>query len=62
MTVYVYKFSKSITGDHESALEATKKSFVKLFKEIKNGETPTNLRTAALKIAYNEAGEYVSVS
>lgn len=51
----VYNFAKSITGDHDSALFATKKTFSILFNNIKNGENPTNLRTAALKIAYDEA-------
>lgn len=51
----VYNFAKSITGDHDSALAATKKTFVKLFNNIQNGEEPDNIRTAALKIAYDEA-------
>lgn len=51
----VYNFAKSITGDHDSALAATKKTFLKLFKNIQSGEDPVNLRTAALKIAYDEA-------
>lgn len=51
----VYNFAKSITGDHDSALAATKKTFLTLFKNIQNGDEPQNLRTAALKIAYDEA-------
>lgn len=51
----VYNFSKSITGDHDSALAATKKTFLTLFKNIQNGDEPSNIRTAALKIAYDEA-------
>lgn len=51
----VYNFAKSITGDHDTALAATKKTFMTLFKNIQNGEEPANLRTAALKIAYDEA-------
>lgn len=51
----VYNFAKSITGDHDSALFATKKTFSILFNNIKKGDEPTNLRTAALKIAYDEA-------
>ncbi|MBR3244322.1 MAG: hypothetical protein IKF90_16800 [Parasporobacterium sp.] len=51
----VYNFAKSITGDHDSALAATKKTFLTLFKNIQDGEEPANLRTAALKIAYDEA-------
>ena len=51
----VYNFAKSITGDHDSALAATKKTFLTLFKNIQNGDEPANLRTAALKIAYDEA-------
>ena len=51
----VYNFAKSITGDHDSALFATKKTFSILFNNIKRGDEPTNLRTAALKIAYDEA-------
>lgn len=51
----VYNFAKSITGDHDSALDATKKTFVTLFTRIQNGETPTNIRLSALKIAYDEA-------
>ena len=51
----VYNFAKSITGDHDTALDATKKTFVILFKNIQNGEEPTNIRLAALKIAYDEA-------
>ena len=51
----VYNFAKSITGDHDSALAATKKTFVKLFNNIKKGEEPDNFRTALLKVAYDEA-------
>ena len=51
----VYNFAKSITGDHDSALAATKKTFLTLFKNIQNGEEPQNIRTAALKLAYDEA-------
>lgn len=51
----VYNFAKSITGSHETALDATKKTFVILFNRIQKGETPTNIRLAALKIAYDEA-------
>lgn len=51
----VYNFAKSITGDHDSALDATKKTFVSLFTRIQEGETPTNIRLSALKIAYDEA-------
>ncbi len=51
----VYNFAKSITGDHDSALFATKKTFSVLFNNIKHGDEPANLRTAALKIAYDEA-------
>lgn len=50
----VYNFSKSITGDHDSALAATKKTFLTLFKDIQNGNEPSNIRTEALRIAYNE--------
>ena len=53
----VYSFAKSITGDHDSALAATKKTFLNLFRNIQNGEEPANLRTAALKLAYDEAYE-----
>lgn len=51
----VYNFAKSITGDHDTALAATKKTFVKLFNNIKKGEEPDNFRTALLKVAYDEA-------
>ncbi len=51
----VYNFAKSITGEHDSALFATKKTFSVLFNNIKRGDEPANLRTAALKIAYDEA-------
>ena len=51
----VYNFAKSITGNHETALEATKKTFIKLFTDIQNGDEPTNIRLAALKISYDEA-------
>ena len=51
----VYNFAKSITGDHDSALAATKKTFVKLFNNIKKGEEPDNFRTGLLKVAYDEA-------
>lgn len=51
----VYNFARSITGNHDTALDATKKTFVILVKNIQNGETPTNIRLAALKIAYDEA-------
>lgn len=56
----VYNFAKSITGDHDSALAATKKTFLTLFKNIQNGEEPANLRTAALKIAYDVAYQMAS--
>lgn len=51
----VYNFAKSITGDHDSAMNATKKTFVSLFTSIQNGDEPANIRLAALKIAYDEA-------
>lgn len=51
----VYNFAKSITGNHETALDATKKTFVILFNRIQKGETPANIRLSALKIAYDEA-------
>lgn len=51
----VLEFAESITGDHASALDVTKKTFVKLFSSIQGGQSPTNLRTAALKIAHDEA-------
>lgn len=51
----VYNFAKSITGDHDSALAATKKTFGKLVNNIKKGEEPENIRTSLLKIAYDEA-------
>ena len=51
----VYNFAKSITGNHESALDATKKTFVILFGRIQKGQEPSNIRLAALKIAYDEA-------
>lgn len=51
----VYNFSKSITGDHDSALAATKKTFGKLINNIKRGDEPKDVRTALLKIAYDEA-------
>lgn len=51
----VYNFAKSITGNHDTALEATKKTFVILFNRIQKGDEPTNIRLAALKIAYDEA-------
>lgn len=51
----VYNFAKSITGDHDTALDATKKTFVILFNNIQKGEEPTNIRLSALKIAYDEA-------
>lgn len=56
----VYNFAKSITGDHDSALAATKKTFLILFKNIQNGDEPANLRTAALKLAYDEAYKMVA--
>ncbi|MBR2696450.1 MAG: hypothetical protein IKE48_02975 [Parasporobacterium sp.] len=56
----VYNFAKSITGDHDSALAATKKTFLTLFKNIQNGEEPSNIRTAALKLAYDEAYKMAS--
>lgn len=51
----VYNFAKSITGNHDTALDATKRTFVILFNNIQKGETPTNIRLSALKIAYDEA-------
>lgn len=51
----IYNFSKSITGSHDSAMEATKKTFINLFTNIQNGETPDDVRLAALKIAYAES-------
>ncbi len=51
----VYNFAKSITGDHDSALAATKKTFGKLINNIKKGDEPKEIRTALLKIAYDEA-------
>lgn len=51
----VYNFAKSITGDHDTALAATKKTFVKMFNNIKRGENPDNIRTALLKVAYDES-------
>lgn len=51
----IYNFSKSITGDHDSAMNATKKTFINLFSNIQNGETPEDIRLAALKIAYDES-------
>ncbi|MGI6072035.1 MAG: RNA polymerase sigma factor [Lachnospiraceae bacterium] len=51
----IYSFAKSITGDHDLAMDATKKTFVDLFKNIQEGETPVNLRMAALKMVYDEA-------
>ena len=51
----VYDFAKSITGDHESALEATKQTFIKLFSLIQKGQSPTNIRSTALKLAHDEA-------
>lgn len=51
----VYSFAKSITGDHDSAMNATKRTFVNLFTNIQKGEEPANIRLAALKLAYDEA-------
>jgi len=51
----IYSFAKSITGDHDSAMDVTKKTFVSLFTDIQNGSEPQDIRLAALKIAYNEA-------
>ena len=51
----VYNFAKSITGDHDSAMNATKRTFVNLFTNIQKGEEPTNIRLTALKLAYDEA-------
>lgn len=51
----VLEFAESITGDHDSALDVTKKTFVKLFSSIQGGQSPVNLRLTALKIAHDEA-------
>ena len=51
----VYEFAKGITGDHDTAMKATKNTFIKLFKQIQSGDEPTNLRSAALKVCYDEA-------
>ena len=51
----VYNFAKSITGDHDSAMNATKRTFVNLFTNIQKGDEPANIRLAALKLAYDEA-------
>ncbi len=51
----VYEFAKSITGEHESALEATKQTFLAFFSGIQAGEEPTNIRSSLLKLAHDEA-------
>lgn len=51
----VYEFAKSITGEHESALEATKQTFLVFFSKIQAGEKPTNIRSSLLKLAHDEA-------
>ena len=51
----VLEFAESITGDHDSAMDVTKKTFVKLFSSIQGGESPLNIRLTDLKIAHDEA-------
>ena len=51
----IYNFSKSIIGDHDLSMDVTKRTFVKLFSGIQNGDEPANIRLAALKVAYDEA-------
>lgn len=51
----VYDFAKGITGNHDTAMQATKSTLSKLVQQIQNGSTPTNLHSEALKLAYDEA-------
>ena len=55
----VYDFAKSITGDHETALEATKQTFLAFFSDVQAGERPANIRSSLLKLAHDEACKIV---
>ena len=51
----VFGFTKSITGDDESAMTATKAAFLKFFKNVKEGHEPDDIRLDVMKLAYDEA-------
>lgn len=51
----VYDFAKGITGNHDTAMQATKDTLAKLVQQIKAGNTPANIHSEALKLAYDEA-------
>ena len=51
----VYEFTNSLIQDSSRAREVTRITFVNLFKKINAGETPDDLRMAAMKQAYEEA-------
>lgn len=51
----VYDFAKGITGNHDTAMQATKNTLSKLVQQIQNGSQPANLHSEALKLAYDEA-------
>ena len=51
----IYDFAKSITNDHDTAMQATKTTLSRLVQEIQDGKEPTNIHSEALKIAYDEA-------
>ena len=51
----IYDFAKGITGNHDTAMQATKSTLSKLVQQIQNGNEPTNIHSEALKLAYDEA-------
>ena len=51
----VYDFAKGITGNHDTAMQATKNTLTKLVQQIQAGDEPANLHSEALKLAYDEA-------
>ena len=51
----IYDFAKGITGNHDTAMQATKSTLTKIVRQIQSGNAPANIHAEALKIAYDEA-------
>jgi len=51
----IYDFAKGITGNHDTAMQATKSTLTKLVQQIQSGDEPANIHSEALKLAYDEA-------
>ncbi|MCF0228109.1 MAG: hypothetical protein HUJ76_00255 [Parasporobacterium sp.] len=51
----IYDFAKGITGNHDTAMQATKSTLSKLIQQIQGGQEPASIHSEALKIAYDEA-------